>query len=87
VKVLVNVAGWELSSEAEDQTPEAPALDGERPTSANKVSSGVFAKASRAAAFGDHSPESFSPTEPAPPSDDPEAADVTLPPPPSLPKI
>lgn len=77
MKVLVNTAGWELAADAEADTPEAPGA---------KPGSGVFPKTTAANLTGDHSPESFSPTEPAPASDDP-ALDVALPPPPSLPKI
>lgn len=83
MKVLVNTAGWELDAEAEADTPEAAAV---------KPGSGVFAKTEQKASevreptTGDFSPESFSPTEPAPPSDDADL-DVVLPPPPSLPKI
>lgn len=78
MKVLVKPTGWEMlaADGAEEPTPEA----GE----AGVKGSGVFAKT----IDRDRSPESFSPTEPAPPSDDPEdQGDVTLPPPPSLPRF
>ncbi len=93
MKVLVNQAGWALLSEPEEQ----PSSDAGN--AATKTGSGVFAKAERpaddasgaelAADRGDWSPESFSPTEPAPASDDPAdgVEDVKLPPPPSLPRI
>lgn len=80
MKVLVNTAGWELDAEAE--TGAAPAT----PEAGAKPGSGVFPKTNVANQIGDHSPESFSPTEPAPASDDP-ALDVVVPPPPSIPKI
>ncbi|NUO52966.1 MAG: hypothetical protein HOV80_29315 [Polyangiaceae bacterium] len=76
MKVLVNPTGWEMTAEAaEEPTPEA--------TGAVVKSSGVYAKTHEP----DRSPESFSPTEPAPASDDPLDNEVTLPPPPSLPRI
>jgi hypothetical protein len=75
MKVLVNPTGWEMTAEAaEEPTPEA--------TGAVVKSSGVYAKTREP----DRSPESFSPTEPAPASDDPLDNEVTLPPPPSLPR-
>lgn len=83
MKVLVNTSGWEMDAEPEADTPEAAAV---------KPGSGIYAKAEQKGGeraeptTGDFSPESFSPTEPAPPSDDAEL-DVALPPPPSLPKF
>ncbi len=88
MKVLVNQTGWELlpDSQSGEARPQDDPEGGAASAGASKPGSGVFAKTVQP----DTSPDSFSPTEPAPPPGEEEsaqAAPLSLPRPPALPQF